>query len=76
MITKIHCSFCGAHHNDRKLTIVKDNNTICNECVADCEEIIEKEGDYNNGRKPRVPIYEKLREFDNVYKLTGSIFKS
>ena len=76
MIHKVHCSFCGAHRKDRKLIVIKDNDTICNECVAACEEIIEKEGGYGKDRKPRVPIYEKLREFGNVYRLTGSIFKS
>ena len=79
MVLKIHCSFCGTHHNDRKLIVVKDNDTICNECVAACEEVI------NEGKEKlplprltpaRVPIYEKLKEFNNVYKLTGSILKS
>jgi len=79
MVHKLHCSFCGAHHNDRKLIVFKDNYTICDECVTACEEVINE----GKGKVPlprltpaRVPIYEKLKEFNNVYKLTGSISKS
>ena len=72
MVLKVHCSFCGAHHSNRKLIIAKNDNTICNECVADCEEIMSKD----KVNKVRVPIYEKSKECNNVYKLTGSIFQS
>jgi len=75
MVLKVHCSFCGKHHNDAKAIITMNGYHICDECVIGCEEII-SEGKEIDNKKARVPIYEKLKEFNNVYRLTGSIFKS
>ena len=75
MVLKIHCSFCEAHHNDRKIIITMNGYHICDECLTACKEIIKDDKEVDS-KKVKVPIYEKLKEFDNVYKVTGSIFKS
>ena len=75
MVLKIHCSFCGKHHKDAKAIITMNGYHICDGCLTDCKEII-KDDKETDSKKIKVPIYEKLKEFNNVYKITGSIFKS
>lgn len=74
-IIKLQCSFCSNYSKDRKAIITMNGYNICNECIADCEEML-YEGLDEIPESRNYPIYEKVKEFDNVYKITAKIIKS
>lgn len=70
MRDEIKCSFCGEPSKVAKIIITNGKDSMCEVCIADCEEMFSEEPNpiLKRSVRKKKTEYTKVKEFDNVFK--------